>query len=624
MMKRQFNWMRQQLSHPGIGGRAQETAEYLPEDLLQIEQRIEPAKRAAHNVHKRLVACLQGQYGADMDKRVKKLPLMALSMTMAESFKELDTDSSLGLNQTAKNSSNTTSVGTGPAASSAAIKLENLKEEEEETRRRVEQSKDEYMADLYHFSTKEESYAMYFIKLLEIQAEYHRKSLGSLDTTLAELKETHSQPESPFATDAAVSGVFGMPLETHLRTSGREIALPLEACVMMLLTSGMQEEGLFRLAAGASVLRKLKYCLASGSSTLEQFYADPHAVAGALKCYLRELPQPLMTFELYDDWLKAARYLIRFLAKLAEHQEVNKMTPSNIAIVLGPNLLWPQQTEGCCVPPCSDNQKEYKKQLLLEKYNITSWCQVQLDVASVSSIQVVGVVEPLIQNADILFPGEIDFSISGLFTPPVDIKPSEAPTREEPPAPPLPAEPPSPLPAERKNPDVAPGIVPSKVTETLPETAASLPAPTPAEDASRKAKRAAPPRPVVLPSVPQPRTLSSGQLQTQPPAPDSPSIPKALPRRTAGGPVRAPSVPPPLPPQPVRRLSRNAPPSPKPPPEPRNNEASAAEEPPTDGCNSEVSKDSTPVITEPDKPLSVGGNSSPSAPDLKAETLQND
>lgn len=29
-------------------------------------------------------------------------------------------------------------------------------------------------------------------------------------------------------------------------------------------------------------------------------------VTGALKCYLRELPEPLMTFELYEDWFKAA------------------------------------------------------------------------------------------------------------------------------------------------------------------------------------------------------------------------------------------------------------------------------------------------------------------------------
>lgn len=29
--------------------------------------------------------------------------------------------------------------------------------------------------------------------------------------------------------------------------------------------------------------------------------------SGALKSYLRELPEPLMTFDLYDDWMRAAR-----------------------------------------------------------------------------------------------------------------------------------------------------------------------------------------------------------------------------------------------------------------------------------------------------------------------------
>lgn len=43
---------------------------YNPRTPSQVEQRLEPAKRAAHNVHKRLQACLQGQSGADMDKRV--------------------------------------------------------------------------------------------------------------------------------------------------------------------------------------------------------------------------------------------------------------------------------------------------------------------------------------------------------------------------------------------------------------------------------------------------------------------------------------------------------------------------------------------------------------------------
>lgn len=37
---------------------------------------------------------------------------------------------------------------------------------------------------------------------------------------------------------------------------------------------------------------------------------------------------------------KSHRYLIKFLAKLTDFQDDNKMTPGNQAIVLGPNLLW--------------------------------------------------------------------------------------------------------------------------------------------------------------------------------------------------------------------------------------------------------------------------------------------
>lgn len=49
---------------------AGERSSPVPTFCPQIEQRIEPAKRAAHSVSKRLQACLQGQCGSEMDKRV--------------------------------------------------------------------------------------------------------------------------------------------------------------------------------------------------------------------------------------------------------------------------------------------------------------------------------------------------------------------------------------------------------------------------------------------------------------------------------------------------------------------------------------------------------------------------
>ncbi|NXQ25101.1 3BP1 protein, partial [Alaudala cheleensis] len=609
----------------------------------QIEQRIEPAKRAAHSVSKRLQACLQGQCGSEMDKRVKKLPLMALSMAMAESFKELDTESSLGkvlemgcfiqsslakivaefeialehyvlqplnklseeelptilkrkktlqklisdwntiksrLNQAAKSSINSTGAVAGPGASSAANKLEILKEEEEEVKRKVEQCKDEYMADLYHFSTKEDIYASYFIKLMEIQAQYHRQSLESLESALAELRESHKQTEPSFMTDTPVAGYYGVSLETHLKSLGREIALPIEACVMMLLASGMKEEGLFRLTAGASVLRKLKSSLASGSNALEEFYSDPHAVAGALKSYLRELPQPLMTFELYDKWVKVAslkdidsriqslqdtcsrlpqdsynnlRYLIKFLAKLAEHQEVNKMTASNIAIVLGPNLLWSQQSTGD---------------------------PTQLDLASVSSIQ--AVVETLIQNVDTLFPGEVDFNVSGMFMPPTNTGLGKAALVEEPTPTTPPARSPTLLDGEATSKDREARSQPASPALPRPSPrAAGPPSPMMTDNTTHKGKRPAPARPTVPPPpVTQPWSTAPAQAAS----------PKALPRRTA--PSQAPSIPPPLPPQPAPHHSRDAPPSPK---------------PSTGEADTVATKDCVPETTEEGQPLPAGG-----------------
>uniref|UniRef100_A0A8C8UJK0 SH3 domain-binding protein 1 n=1 Tax=Peromyscus maniculatus bairdii TaxID=230844 RepID=A0A8C8UJK0_PERMB len=517
MMKRQLHRMR----HPAV-----------------VEQRLEPAKRAAHNVHKRLQACLQGQSGADMDKRVKKLPLMALSTTMAESFKELDPDSSMGkalemscaiqnqlarilaefemtlerdvlqplsrlseeelpailkhkkslqklvsdwntlksrLSQAAKNSGSSQGLGGGPSSHShltTANKVETLKEEEEELKKKVEQCK-----------VRSRGVS---VQLLEIQADYHRRSLTSLDTALAELRDNHSQTDlSPLMTAAPISRVYGVSLRTHLQELGRDIALPIEACVLMLLSEGMQEEGLFRLAAGASVLKRLKQTMASDPHSLEEFCSDPHAVAGALKSYLRELPEPLMTSDLYDDWMRAAslkesgarlealgdvcsrlpqenfnnlRYLMKFLALLAEEQEVNKMTPSNIAIVLGPNLLWPAEKEGD---------------------------QAQLDAASVSSIQVVGVVEALIQNSDTLFPGDINFSVSGIFSAlaPQEKVSSQRTAEESPPAAaPAPAATPAPVPtpSKERTESELPKPASPKVSRSPTEMAAS------AEDMTRR------------------------------------------------------------------------------------------------------------------------------------------
>ncbi|XP_078229197.1 rho GTPase-activating protein 44 isoform X13 [Callithrix jacchus] len=463
-MKKQFNRMRQ-LANQTVG-RAEKT-EVLSEDLLQVEKRLELVKQVSHSTHKKLTACLQGQQGAEADKRSKKLPLTTLAQCLMEGSAILGDDTLLGkmlklcgetedklaqelihfelqverdvieplfllaeveipnIQKQRKHlaklvldmdSSRTrwqqTSKSSGLSSSlqPAGAKADALREEMEEAANRVEICRDQLSADMYSFVAKEIDYANYFQTLIEVQAEYHRKSLTLLQAVLPQIKaQQEAWVEKPS---------FGKALEEHLTISGREIAFPIEACVTMLLECGMQEEGLFRVAPSASKLKKLKAALDCCVVDVQEYSADPHAIAGALKSYLRELPEPLMTFELYDEWIQASniqeqdkklqalwnaceklpkanhnniRYLIKFLSKLSEYQDVNKMTPSNMAIVLGPNLLWPQ-AEG----------------------NIT-------EMMTTVSLQIVGIIEPIIQHADWFFPGEIEFNITGNYGSPVHV-----------------------------------------------------------------------------------------------------------------------------------------------------------------------------------------------------------
>ncbi|XP_052055759.1 rho GTPase-activating protein 17 isoform X5 [Apodemus sylvaticus] len=456
-MKKQFNRMKQ-LANQTVG-RAEKT-EVLSEDLLQIERRLDTVRSMCHHSHKRLIACFQGQHGTDAERRHKKLPLTALAQNLQEASAQLE-ESLLGKmletcgdaeNQLALELSqhevfvekeivdplygiaeveipniqkqrkqlarlvldwdsvrarwNQAHKSSGTNFQGLPSKIDTLKEEMDEAGNKVEQCKDQLAADMYNFMAKEGEYGKFFVTLLEAQADYHRKALAVLEKALPEMRAHQDKwAEKP---------AFGTPLEEHLKRSGREIALPIEACVMLLLETGMKEEGLFRIGAGASKLKKLKAALDCSTSHLDEFYSDPHAVAGALKSYLRELPEPLMTFSLYEEWTQVAsvqdqdkklqylwticqklppqnfvnfRYLIKFLAKLAQTSDVNKMTPSNIAIVLGPNLLWAKQ-EGTLA-----------------------------EIAAATSVHVVAVIEPIIQHADWFFPGEVEFNVSEAFVP---------------------------------------------------------------------------------------------------------------------------------------------------------------------------------------------------------------
>ncbi|XP_060816336.1 rho GTPase-activating protein 44-like isoform X3 [Bombus pascuorum] len=287
------------------------------------------------------------------------------------------------------------------SASAGATKVDNLREELEEAETKVEQCRDQLAAEMFQLMSRETELAHTIIQYVKLQRAYHESALHCLEELIPGLES--------YINDNEMKPVYGYPLEEHLRVTNRKIALPVQLCVSALLRLGMEEEGLFRIAGAASKSRRIKLSLDACCLTLPTAleYKDPHVIAGALKSYLRELPEPLLTYKLYPEWMAAAkitqnetrlralwevlhklpavnlenlRFLIKFLAVLTKNQDVNKMSPQNIAIVIAPNLIWsPQEDANTMV--------------------------MNMSTANNSSL----IVDQLITYADWFFPGEIDF-----------------------------------------------------------------------------------------------------------------------------------------------------------------------------------------------------------------------
>ena len=100
--------------------------------------------------------------------------------------------------------------------------------------------------------------------------------------------------------------IFGVSLQDHLKATEREVSVVIESCVAFLL-SFLEEEGLFRIPGSLAEVKRLKSGFEAGLNELTDRVRDPHAVAGTLKSYLRELPEPLLTHSMYPQWIEASQ-----------------------------------------------------------------------------------------------------------------------------------------------------------------------------------------------------------------------------------------------------------------------------------------------------------------------------
>uniref|UniRef100_A0A2M4CQG6 Putative rho gtpase-activating protein 92b n=1 Tax=Anopheles darlingi TaxID=43151 RepID=A0A2M4CQG6_ANODA len=281
-------------------------------------------------------------------------------------------------------------------------KITQLKDDQEELHTKLEKERDLYESYMYELLAEEENIALYVKEYVQHQELYYT-------TVLREIQSTMRSMDGLFRRNN--KQIFNTALRDHLKATDRKIAYVIELCVCCLLEKGLYEEGLLRVGCASSKLRRMISAINANyvSPPLADKYSDPHVVAGVLKKYLRSLPDPLLTFEFYNQFVAAAqkpndaqrkaaildivnqlprenydnlRYLTRFLAYLAEKNQENKMSPQNIAIVMSPNLLWsPKENEN-----------------YMDQVNST---------ATVNTI-----VEALVADWSFFFDGEVNFYVS--------------------------------------------------------------------------------------------------------------------------------------------------------------------------------------------------------------------
>ncbi|XP_037620520.1 rho GTPase-activating protein 10 isoform X1 [Sebastes umbrosus] len=139
-------------------------------------------------------------------------------------------------------------------------------------------------------------------------------------------------------------------------------------------TRGINDQGLYRVVGVSSKVSKLVSLMIDENSNDVDLSAsedwDVKTVTSALKLYLRSLPEPLMTYGLYKEFISPAKggspesriqavhclvhklpernrqvlgLLMKHLANVAAHSKQNLMTVANLGVVFGPTLMRPQE-----------------------------------------------------------------------------------------------------------------------------------------------------------------------------------------------------------------------------------------------------------------------------------------
>uniref|UniRef100_A0A7N6AIA9 Rho GTPase activating protein 45b n=1 Tax=Anabas testudineus TaxID=64144 RepID=A0A7N6AIA9_ANATE len=180
--------------------------------------------------------------------------------------------------------------------------------------------------------------------------------------------------------------LFGREFSQVASCASDGIPFIITKCISEIERRALKMKGIYRVNGVKTRVEKLCQAFENGKELVELSQCSPHDISNVLKLYLRQLPEPIMPFHLYNSLMGLAkeslqgdgdalageaesnkilvlvdklkerlkelpkanlatlRYIVRHLRKIAELEEDNKMSPSNLGIVFGPSLMRPRPT----------------------------------------------------------------------------------------------------------------------------------------------------------------------------------------------------------------------------------------------------------------------------------------
>ncbi|XP_069823814.1 rho GTPase-activating protein 29 [Dendropsophus ebraccatus] len=189
--------------------------------------------------------------------------------------------------------------------------------------------------------------------------------------------------------------LFGVEFTQAAKNTPDGIPFIIKKCTSEIESRALTIKGIYRVNGAKSRVEKLCQAFENGKNLVELSDLYAHDISNVLKLYLRQLPEPLIVFRLYNELIGLAKesqratdevdstasspplkrqpsgvelnrviikirdllkqlpppnyntlqFLAGHLHRVTEEVEENKMTASNLGIIFGPTLLRPRQTD---------------------------------------------------------------------------------------------------------------------------------------------------------------------------------------------------------------------------------------------------------------------------------------